>query len=85
MAILGLPVIFNASTNGTALPAVTCAPAAPATNTTTSIAVNNKKIIAAIIPLGTSLAGSFASSAASGTPSTARNNHIAKGNAAQTP
>ena len=41
--------------------------------------------MAPIMPLGTSLAGSFASSAANGTPSTAKNNHIAKGKAAHTP
>ena len=41
--------------------------------------------MAPTIPLGTSTAGSLASSAAKGTPSIARNNHIPKGKAAHTP
>lgn len=41
--------------------------------------------IAATMPLGMERAGSLASSAASGTHSTARKNQIAKGNAAHTP
>jgi len=39
----------------------------------------------AMSPLGTSVDGSRVSSAASGTPSIARKNQIANGNAAQTP
>ncbi len=41
--------------------------------------------IATMIPRGIDLAGSAVSSAASGTPSTARKNQIANGRAAQTP
>ncbi len=79
------PVVFRASTSGTPLAEITSAPAAPASKNTTNVAVNNRNIIAAIIPLGISRAGSRASSAASGTPSTARNSHMAKGRAAHTP
>ncbi|MNC83405.1 hypothetical protein D3C75_1373290 [compost metagenome] len=50
-----------------------------------SIAKAVKISIAPINPRGSDFAGSFASSAAKGTPSTARKNQIAKGTAAQIP
>ena len=50
-----------------------------------SAANTSRIIIAAISPRGMSRFGSRVSSAASGTPSTARKNQIANGNAAQIP
>ena len=60
-------------------------PAAPGVNTSMSSASTTSRPIAARIPRGMAVAGSRASSAASGTLSTARKNQMANGNAAQTP
>ena len=80
-----LPVSLRASTNGTALLPIASAPAAPASRKTTSTAVNIRNSMAPMMPRGTSRAGLRDSSAASGTPSTARNSHMPKGSAAQMP
>ena len=60
-------------------------PAAPGPDSSISAANTSRIIIAAISPRGMSRLGSRVSSAASGTPSTARKNQIANGNAAQMP
>jgi hypothetical protein len=60
-------------------------PAAPGVNTSIRTARTTSTPIAATMPRGMDRAGSRASSAASGTLSTARKNQIAKGNAAHTP
>ena len=60
-------------------------PAPPGPASSMSAAKTSRIIIAAMSPRGMSRLGSRVSSAASGTPSTARKNQIANGNAAQTP
>ncbi len=77
--------LIRASTRGAPEFCKVLAPAAPAPKNKMSIANAVKMSIAPIKPRGRDLAGSFASSAANGTPSTARKNQIAKGTAAQMP
>lgn len=59
-------------------------PAAPGPRIIIAQAAMNKIVIAVTIALGMSRLGFFASSAAIGTPSTARKNQIAKGIACHT-
>ena len=61
------------------------APSAPVARKSTSAPVTSSSSIATMMPFGTFFSGSLASSAASGTPSTARKNQIANGMAAQMP
>ena len=79
------PTRSRAATSGLPDSATTPVLAAPGPTTIIVIAATGKIIIATTIAFGTDRAGSFASSAAIGTPSMARKNHMANGIAAQIP
>src|ERR687895_2377792 len=82
---LPTPASFIASTGGLPDPMITPEPLPPGANTSISAANTSSTPMPAIRPFGMSRLGSRVSSAASGTPSIARKNQIAYGNAAQMP
>ena len=65
-----------ASGSGLSLPRMVSEPAAPGTMSRISAANSSSVSIAVMMPRGMSRAGSLVSSAASGTPSTARKNQM---------
>src|SRR5680860_720101 len=73
------------STSGLSESWIASAPAAPGATTRISAANASSVSMAAMMPFGIERAGSLVSSAASGTPSTARKNQMAYGSAAQMP
>lgn len=85
MTTFAAPLSPRASTSG--LPEVdrASAPSAPVARNSTVAPVTSSTSMDTMMPLGTFFSGSVASSAASGTPSTARKNQIANGTAAQMP
>ena len=74
-----------ASGSGLSESLIASAPPPPGVKSSISAAKTSRIIMAAIRPRGMSFFGSRVSSAASGTPSTARKNQIANGKAAQMP
>ncbi len=79
------PTSLSASTGGLPEPEIASEPLPPGAKTSMSAANTSRTPMPAIRPFGMSRLGSRVSSAASGTPSMARKNQIAYGNAAQMP
>ena len=75
----------SAPTNGAPWSFMKSAPAPPGASASTRAPNRISTSMAVMMPRGMSRAGSAASSAAKGTPSTARNSQMANGSAAQTP